>query len=136
MIFMRLRRFIMQDLLRATTALLLLVTLIIAPTICFADTINLRQEPKDQSKVIGIIDLSKGVIPIYVPKNSQWTKIADPRNGNTGWVKNDELKTSSGKIITFSQQVSENDNGQTIQMMQSSGQILTPAQKKKLDCII
>jgi hypothetical protein len=103
------------------------------PAIALANMIKMHEQPTDTSRIAGTIDLSAGVIPIFTPKNSQWIKVADPVNGNTGWIKNSDLKDSQGNIITFSQQVTNSGSGQTVQMMQSSGNTLTPEQKKKLE---
>lgn len=112
--------------------LMLLFTLFI-PAMSFAAIVNLREQPTDQSKIIGTADLSAGIIPIYTPRNSLWIKIADPSNGNTGWIKSSELKDSKGNVITYKQQISSGDNSQSIQMMQTSGTPLTPEQNKNLE---
>ncbi len=57
----------------------------------FAKTINLYDQPKEDSKIVGNIDLAVGLINIYVPKEGGWVKVGDPRNGNVGWVKTGEL---------------------------------------------
>ncbi len=113
----------------------LLVTLAVSlPCVALASSINLHEAPNDTSKVTGTVDLSAGIIPIYTPENSQWIKVADPRNGNTGWVKNSELKDSHGNAITFSQHVSEGkgQQSQTIQMNVGT-QSLTPAEQRTLE---
>jgi hypothetical protein len=114
-----------------------LITLIAAlalPGVGFAKNINLYDAPQDNAKLTGTADLSAGIIPIYTPPNSTWVKIADPRNGNTGWVRSSELTDKNGKAITFSQQISDNNNGSTTQSMQMNvgSQPLTPAQQAQL----
>lgn len=123
----------MQFMQRLMTLFVVTLTIFLTPALSFANSIDLRAEPNDQAKVTGTIDLSAGIIPIYTPKDSQWVKVADPRNGNTGWVKASALKDSNGNVISFSQQISDNGSGQSIQMLQTGGNQLTPDQKKKLE---
>lgn len=56
-----------------------------------AKNVNFYDQPDASSKVAGSYDTEMGVIPIFTPKDSLWTKVADPRNGNVGWVKSTEL---------------------------------------------
>lgn len=70
---------------------------------CYAKNINLYDQPKADSKVVGTIDSDTGIIPIFTPKDSTWIKVADPRNGNVGWIKNSDIGTGNTKF-TFSQQ--------------------------------
>ncbi len=118
---------------RLMRPLLTLLVLLLVPVMSHAAIVNLREQPTDQSKIIGTADLSAGIIPIYTPRNSQWTKIADPSNGNTGWIKTNELKDSKGNIITFRQQISTGGSGQSVEMMQTTGTPLTPEQNKNLE---
>ncbi|EKD53624.1 MAG: hypothetical protein ACD_60C00166G0001 [uncultured bacterium] len=80
-------------------------------SLCFAKNLNLYEEPKTDAKVIGTIDPSKGIVPIFTPKSGDWIKIGDPQNGNVGWVKMSDLKeagqTPSG--FSFSSQMIGND---------------------------
>ena len=124
----------MPSLQRFTTPVFTLLVACLIPAISFATTINLRDAPTDQAKITGTIELSTGIIPIFTPKDGGWVKVADPKNGNTGWVKNSELKDSKGNVISFSQTVSDTgEGGKSIQMMQSNGQTITPEQKKALE---
>lgn len=74
-----------------------------ATSFCFAKNINLYDQPKSDAKVVGSVDPELGIIPIFTPKNKDWIKVGDPRNGNVGWVKSSDLN-STGKI-TFTQQI-------------------------------
>lgn len=116
---------------RFVLPLLTLLASCLIPVISHANTINMYDAPKADAKISGTIDLSAGIIPIYSPKNSDWIKVADPRNGNTGWVKNSEIKDSKGNVITFSQQYSQDGKqGSSMQMMQIGNQTMTPEQRK------
>lgn len=98
---------------------------------CLAKNINLYDQPKADAKIIGTIDPSKGIVPIFSPKQSEWVKIGDPHNGNVGWVKSSELasagNTSSG--YSFSQEMTTQGN-QPKSMIMQFGQLpqLTPEQ--------
>lgn len=115
----------------------LTLSALLASSSVLAAKINMYDTPVDTAKVSGTIDLANGVIPIFSPPNSEWTKVADPTNGNTGWVKNSELKDSNGNVITFQQKVASDNNGQSqsVQMSSSYGNPanLTPDEKKKLE---
>lgn len=119
----------MRSIQRLMIPLIALIAACLVPASSMANTINLHDQPMDQSKITGTVDLSTGIIPIYTPKDSQWTKVADPRNGNTGWIKNSELKDSKGNIITFSQNVTDN-GGKSVTMTYGN---MTPEQKKTLE---
>lgn len=66
---------------------------------CIADQINLYAQPNAKSKMVGSINLQKGVIPIYEKKD--WMEIGDPNNGNVGWVKIADFKAESQKSGIF-----------------------------------
>ncbi len=76
----------------------------------FAKSINLYAEPLDNAKVISTIDLSKGVVPIYTPKEGGWVKVGDPNNGNVGWIKSSDMEVAPA---TFTQQVVTPASGQS-----------------------
>lgn len=59
--------------------------------------IQLFEQPNAQSKIIATIPQGQPIIPIYTEKD--WTKIADPSNGNVGWVNNETL-TQQGMVFT------------------------------------
>lgn len=74
------------------------------PLTCFAKEIRLYDQPKADAKVVGNVDLAAGFIPIYTSKEQTWIKIADPRNGNVGWVKSNELNSGNTQAsFTFTQ---------------------------------
>lgn len=73
----------------------------------FAQSITLYDQPNATAKNIGTIDLSAGIIPIFTPKPGDWVKVADPRNGNVGWVKVSDVKSAkeSGSSVSYSQNI-------------------------------
>lgn len=79
-------------------------------SIAFAQTITLYDEPKQDAKVVGTADLSSGIIPIFTPDKGEWMKVADPRNGNVGWIKSGDIKSARGaeNTVTFSQKIISN----------------------------
>ena len=87
--------------------------MLLMTTICSAKIINLYEQPKSDAKVIGTIDPSNGIIPIFTPKEGGWVKVGNPNNGNVGWVKLTDLgeagKTSNG--FSFSQKVENTGSG-------------------------
>jgi len=105
---------------------LLSVFVLTFSTFIFAQSISLYDQPAQNAKVIGTADLSAGIISIYSPPNSEWTKIADPRNGNVGWVKSSDLKTNSN--VVFTQKIITNGQGN-----QSQGFMMKNGQFQPLD---
>lgn len=83
-----------------------------------AKEINLYDQPTTNAKVVATVDPAVGIIPIFSPKNGDWIKIGDPRNGNVGWVKTSDLKSIKGPV-TFTQKVTNTENGpQAYQIIQ------------------
>lgn len=94
-------------------------TLILAFTTANADVLSLHQEPKADSPVVGTVDTAKGIMPIYSPKDSDWVKIADPANGNVGWVKQSDLSQANTASVMMKQEtISPNgkSSGYTVQV--------------------
>ncbi|MBX3709631.1 MAG: hypothetical protein KIT56_01660 [Gammaproteobacteria bacterium] len=75
------------------------------PFTAFAKEINLYDQPQSSAKIIAKIDLATGIIPIYTPKETGWIKVADPKNGNVGWAKSNDLSSigASQTTLTFTQ---------------------------------
>lgn len=67
----------------------------------FAKPINLYEQPKADAKLVGTVETNSGIILIFTPKNSDWIKVGDPRNGNVGWIKQSDLKGTTE--FSFSQ---------------------------------
>lgn len=69
----------------------LLSAMLFSSSAVFAKTLNLYSEPKADSKVTGTVNTDKGVTIVYTPKTGEWIKVANPSNGDVGWVKSSEL---------------------------------------------
>lgn len=81
-----------------------------------AINLNLYEQPKNDAKMIGTIDTNNGVIPIFTLQGGEWIKVGDPRNGNTGWIKSQELKNLNH--ANFSQSIiSTGSNPKNYQMI-------------------
>ena len=90
-----------------------------------AKTIALYEQPKAESKTIGSIDTTQGVVSIFTSKDGQWVKVGDPVNGNTGWVKSSDLGNGQ---FTFNMMKLDNGN-QSYQVIQyGNGKPLTAAE--------
>lgn len=90
-----------------------LITLISASafmSVAMAKPVALYDNPSDQAKIVGTVDLALGIIPIFSPKDSDWVKVADPRNGHVGWVKAKEL-SANGSLSFKTEFKADDDNG-------------------------
>ncbi|MAZ40429.1 MAG: hypothetical protein CMF49_09960 [Legionellales bacterium] len=72
-------------------AVVLITSLLVLSTSLFANTLKMYEKPNDKSKLLMELKPGQQLIPIYYPQNSLWIKVADPQNGNVGWVKTNEL---------------------------------------------
>lgn len=103
------------------TVLALALSTLFATQFALAKNVNLYDQPKADAKVVGTVDSEVGIIPILTPKDSSWIKAADPRNGNVGWIKTNDLSgTPSGATSITVSQHRETTNGvpQTFQVLQ------------------
>ncbi len=99
----------------------LLVSSVFLSGAVFAQSITLYDQPNQTAKVVGTADLASGIIPIFTPeKNNDWIKVADPRNGNVGWIKSSDIKNARGSenTVTFSQKIISNGSKPTYQVIQ------------------
>lgn len=73
-----------------------------AGTASYANNINMYDQPAANAKIVGSLNSERGIINIFTPKGSAWTKVADPQNGNVGWVKTSDIgnSTFNFKVIT------------------------------------
>lgn len=111
---------------RASILILLVSLSYIGFTNAFAKVLNLYAEPKDNAKIVATIDSGLGIITIFTPKESEWIKVADPKNGNVGWIKSQDLNGGtqfSFKIMT------KGDNNAGYQIIESN---MTPYQTTQL----
>lgn len=104
-------------------------------TYSFAQAIELYDQPKNDAKVVGKIDASTGIMPIFTPKDGGWVKVADPTNGNVGWVKQSDLNKVSNSSVSFTQQFIKDGKASAVQLFQfgQPQKSLTPQQKAWLE---
>ena len=101
---------------------ILFISALLFPLFLYAKSISLYEEPKDTAKIVASIDLDIGVIPIFSPEKSDWIKVADPRNGNVGWVKMKDLGSSGTTQYTFTQRfINTGKSPQSYQIIQFGG---------------
>lgn len=99
-----------------------------------AAEVNIYDQPKSDAKTVGKVDLSTGIIPIFTPKNSPWIKVADPRNGNVGWIEKKALDTASqNNSVVYTQKIINDGQGaKSYQVMEygpkNSFQLRQPSQ--------
>lgn len=89
-------------------------------SIALAKEINLYDQPKADAKVIGKVDLATGVVPIFTSKEGDWMKVGDPKDGNVGWIKSNEMTTPGAPVsFSYTQKVVNDKNGpHTVQLLQ------------------
>lgn len=78
--------------------LCLSILTIFATESALAQAINLYEQPKTDSKTVGSIDPQQGVIVVFTPKEGGWVKVADPRNGNVGWIQSNNLSQVPAQV--------------------------------------
>lgn len=64
-----------------------------------------------------VTTLTKGQKIISIYQQNDWVKIANPDNGNVGWVKKSDWKSASNNIVTIEQV----GNGYSITSQSSDG---------------
>lgn len=90
----------------------------ILTTITYAATINIYEKSDPNSKIVTSVKTGDQLIPIFYTEKKDWIKVANPKNGEVGWVKADQLKGPT--IVT---QI----NGTTVQQ-----QIINGKEKKPI----
>jgi len=112
--------------------LLIILVFLLFSHFCFAKTLPLYDQPKTDAKSIGTIDSEAGIIPIFTPKDSNWIKVADPRNGNVGWIQSSDLNAKDANGFSFSQKIISTGNGPNSYFIQfGTPKLLTPEQSKE-----
>lgn len=116
-----------------STLVLLFLTFLCSGSI-FAKTLKLYEEPKESAKVVSTLNSDDGLIPIFTPEKSEWMKVANPKNGDVGWVQMKDLGDGSKTEFTFTQRyMNTGSNPQTFQVIQYGGpQKMTPDQIQNL----
>lgn len=74
-----------------------------------ASNLKLYSKPDAKSSVVTEVQSGDELIAIYNPEQSNWIKVADPRNGKVGWVQKVKLNvptTSKGLASNNAQQPS------------------------------
>ncbi len=61
-------------------------------TTIFATSLNIYEKPEGNSKIITSVQSGDQLMPIFYPDKKEWVKVANPKNGDVGWVKADALK--------------------------------------------
>ena len=79
----------------------------------FAKLLALYDQPLENAKIVGKIDSEAGIVPIFTTKAGDWIKVGDPKNGNVGWIKSDELSSTSPTTsgFTFTQRFVNDGKG-------------------------
>lgn len=61
------------------------------PIIAPAKTLQLHGKPEASSPSVATVESGDKLIPIYAPEKSEWIKVADPKNGNVGWLRRQDI---------------------------------------------
>jgi len=94
------------------------------------EKISLHQQPDEKSSVVASIPANQAIIPIFI--QGEWVKIADPTNGNVGWVSNETLKKHRLPIIkTLVQSINSANEASYRTMQYLSSDIQTEEMIKK-----
>lgn len=90
--------------LRSCRLFLSLIIMVFFSTSVIAKEVNLYENADVASKIVGKIDIAKGIVPIFTKPDGTWMKVGDPRNGNVGWVKTSDLANTGTGASSFSYQ--------------------------------
>jgi hypothetical protein len=85
---------------RRMLTLLCGLTGLLFTSLLFAKPVNLYEQPKVDSKVVGTINSATSMVPIITSKEGDWMKIGDPQNGNVGWIKVNDVATNTNNGLT------------------------------------
>src|SRR5476651_2828749 len=119
--------------LKKTVILITAVMTSLFATFIFAKPVNLYDQPKADSKVVGTIDSSSSMVPIFTSKDGIWMKIGDPKNGNVGWVKVSDFNGNNNSGFSFSQQTVNNGSGPKTTIQFGVPQPMTNDQIKEIE---
>lgn len=122
---------------------LFMLPLLLFGSMLYANAITLYDKPADNSQKVANVDAGQQLIPIFFDEtHSDWLKVANPENGNVGWVKTadlngtTQLKEPGG--INFKQRIvtksdDQKDGPKVYRMLEYSGpEKLKPAQVEAL----
>ena len=79
----------------SSIAYLLLAMLL--TTTAFASSLTIYEKPDTASKAVASIDSDKQLIPIIYTDKKDWIKIANPKNGDVGWI---EINKFKGPLVS------------------------------------
>lgn len=85
--------------------------LILAADAKVASPLNLYDQPNDKAKIVATIPAGQAVMPIF--NQGDWIKIADPSNGNVGWVEKKMLNQQGFPSIYVQTSGEKSKNGQS-----------------------
>src|SRR5262245_23369086 len=94
--------------------------LVISFTATTVFALNLYEQPDAKSKITSTVSKGQPLIPIYF--QNDWVKVADPSNGNVGWVNSKTLSDEgypTFQVKTFGKET-KNGNTQGYQIIQYS----------------
>ncbi len=116
------------------SSLFVFFTLLFATTL-FAKSVSLYDQPKSDGKVIGSIDPSIGIIPIFTSKEGNWVKVGNPHNGEVGWIKSSDLTQSEtgSSGFSFSQKIVDTGKGPPSYVFQFGAPL--PLTKEETDAL-
>ncbi len=84
-----------------------------ALSIAHAKPLSLYAQPVLGAKVADTVDTASGMILIYTTKDGNWVKVANPKNGNVGWVPAKSLNQSGVIQSTFAYSAGPLEGGKT-----------------------
>lgn len=87
-----------------------------------SQAIELHEQPDPKSKIVGTIAPNEALIPIF--SKDHWLKVADPNNGNVGWISDEVFKQQNIPYIKIYTQKMGNPNSSSYQIIQYSGNTL------------
>lgn len=65
----------------------------------YAKSLELLSQPEPKSTVVATVQSGDKLIPIFMPEKSDWIKVADPKNGQVGWLKREDLGMNAAPKI-------------------------------------
>jgi len=71
--------------------IILLTILALNSGLAQGKSLTLLSKPETNSASIATVQSGDRLIPIFSPEKSDWIKVADPSNGNVGWLKRQDL---------------------------------------------
>lgn len=79
-----------------------------------ANDLTVYDKPEAGAKIATTIKNDQAIIPIFTPKDGKWVKIANPQNGDTGWVRAEQIKGPK-TITTMTIGTNKDQNSTTVE---------------------